>query len=80
MPDKFLIGESLVIHTLNEQLVEVEVVLHQEFDIRCLELHGLVPKDVRMWPDVSIEGARNVLFLQRIPLESCNSDLERVHS
>ena len=45
-PDKLLITKSLVVHALTEELVKVEVVLHEELNVARLELAGLVAQDV----------------------------------
>ena len=46
LSNRLLVAQSLVIHTLTHKLVEVEVVLHEEANVACLELHALVPHDL----------------------------------
>lgn len=49
------VRESLVVDTLSEELVEVEMVFYQEADVACLELKGLVPQDLRVREGVRVE-------------------------
>ena len=46
LTDQGLVTQALVVHAQVEELVEVELVLHQEPDITRLELHYGVAQDV----------------------------------
>ena len=41
-----LITEALVVDTESEELVKVKVVLHEESNVACLELHSLITEDL----------------------------------
>ena len=62
-----------------EELVKVKVVFHEEANITCLELHRLVAKNLRVRPDVDIEGTAGVGRAACVPLEACDANLERIH-
>lgn len=44
--DQLFITKSLVIYPLHKEFVEIEVVLHQESYVACLELQRLVAQDL----------------------------------
>lgn len=79
LPDLFFVAQSLVADSLLEELVEVEIIAHQELNVRSLELEGPVPLYVGMREHVGVEGPTNVGVLLRIPLESGYSNLKSVH-
>ena len=56
LPHDVLVTEALVVHTEGEELVEVEVVLHEEPNVAGLELHSLITEDFRVRPNIGVEG------------------------
>lgn len=46
LSDKVLIAKALIIDAEVEELVEVEIMFHEEANVARLELHGLVAKDL----------------------------------
>ena len=54
--------------------------LHQEANVACLELHGLVAKNLRVRPHVDVERARAVGGAAGIPFKSAHADLEGIHA
>ena len=76
---KVFVAQALIVDPMAKELVEVKVMLHQKSDVACFELHRLVSKNFRVWPDVDIEGSRGVARARGIPLECSNTNLERVH-
>ena len=46
LEQEFLVANPLVAHTLFEELVEIEVVLHQEFQRAGVKLHDLLVHDL----------------------------------
>jgi hypothetical protein len=79
LPDLQFIAESLVAHSLCEELIEVEVVLHQELHVRNLKLQSSVPQNVRVGENVDVERTRNVGLLLWIPFKSSNPNLKSIH-
>ena len=60
LSNRLLVTQTLVIYSKTEKLVEVEVVLHEEANVACLELHGSVAHDLGVGPDVGIKRSRRV--------------------
>lgn len=79
LPDLLFVAQSLVADSLLEELVEVEVIAHQELNVRRLKLQCSVPLYVRMREYIGVEGPTYVGVLLRIPLESGYSNLKGVH-
>ena len=77
--DKLRVAQTLIVHTVIKELVEVKVVFHEEANITCLELHRLVSKNLRVWPHVDIEGPAGVSRAACVPLEARDANLERIH-
>jgi len=55
-----LITEALIVYAMIEELVEVEIVLHEEAYVARLELHGLVTEYLRVWPHIDVERAGSI--------------------
>jgi hypothetical protein len=74
------VTQALIVYSLCEELVKVEVVLDQEADVAGFELQGFISKDFRLREHIKVEGTRYVAGLLLVPLEGANSNLKRVHS
>jgi len=55
--DKILVAQTLVIDPKVEELVKVEIVLHEKSNVARFELHGGVAEYLRVGPDVSVKWA-----------------------
>ena len=55
LSDEILIAKALIINSEVEELVEVEVVLHEELNVTRLELTCLVAQNVRLRPHIDIK-------------------------
>ena len=53
---------------------------HQKLDVGCLELSGLVPKDLRVREYIGVEWSFNVHGFFLVELEGTDAKLERVHA
>ena len=78
--NQLAVTKSLVVDSLGEELVEVEVVLDEEADVAGFELEGFVAQYFRVGEDIHIEGARNVAILLLVPLEGADANLKSVHA
>ena len=57
VPDLLFVAKSLIADSFLEELVEVEVILHEKLYVRRLKLQSPVPLNVRVGEYVSIERA-----------------------
>ena len=78
--DNLPIAKSLIADSKFEQSVKVEIILHQEINIAVVELHVSLVHDGARWPDIEIKCANHVNTTFFVPLESCDSILECIHS
>ena len=78
--NQLAVTKSLVVDSLGEELVEVEVVLDEEADVAGFELEGFVAQYFRVGEDIDIKGARNIAILLLVPLEGADANLKSVHA
>ena len=78
--DKIDVWQPLVADAFLEELVEVKLVVHEEFNTACVKLRDLFVHDARIREDVEIEWPHWVSLLRAVPFEGAKADLESIHS
>ena len=74
------ITKPLIADSKFEQPVKIKIILHQEIDVAVVELHVSLVHDCAGWPDIKIKCANHINTTLLIPLKSCDSILECIHS
>lgn len=80
LSNQLLVTQTLVVDSVGEKLVEVEVMFDEKPDVAWLELASFVAKNLRLGPDIRIKWPWRVDRTPGIPLKAAYTHLECVHS